>query len=555
MTDTTNTVDAAEIDADPEVTAEQQHGILKHLDPYSLRIGENIRDAVDLGKEFLASLRQHGVLVPLTAVRSDDGVVTVRNGQRRTLGAREVGLTSVPVYVLPANASDETAEAVERIVHQIVTNDQKADLTDAQRARGIQQMIDAGLSSSKVAKRLSMSRDTVKAATTAAGSAAAMDALNSGQLSLIEAAALTEFEDAGPDVLHQLLNAAGGPQFDHTVAQLRQQRETEQAREQAAESYRAQGYQVIDEQPAWRDTSCVELRWLRAAEGDTVTEDAITNPAHWAVWLDEEIAFVDRETGERVDEDAIDFATEDDPNAEAEEGLRHFSTVTEKIVFTPEWYCTDYQGAGLELDAFLKNTRPIVHGQDETGGGEESGDEAEARARREAEEAEAAKRERRKVLALNKLGDAAASVRREFVRKLLARKTPPKGAAVFVAECLARDKFLLDQHHGDETAAELLRLDNSAAVRKLVESLGTGGDARAQVIVLGLVLGSLEARTPKDAWRNASSGWLTSGVKSGEYLKFLAEQGYTLSAVEEVITADRTADSVYDDQGAAAGKE
>jgi ParB family chromosome partitioning protein len=134
-------------------------------------------------------------------------------------------------------------------------------------------------------------------------------------------------------------------------------------------------------------------------------------------------------------------------------------------------------------------------------------------------------------------------------------KTPPKGAAVFVAECLARDKFLLDQHHGDETAAELLGLDNSAAVRKLVGSLGTGGDARAQVIVLGLVLGSMEARTPKDAWRNASSGWVTSGVKSGEYLKFLAEQGYTLSAVEEVVTGDRTPDSVYDDQGAAAGRE
>jgi hypothetical protein len=58
------------------------------------------------------------------------------------------------------------------------------------------------------------------------------------------------------------------------------------------------------------------------------------------------------------------------------------------------------------------------------------------------------------------------------------------------------------------------------------------------VIILGLVLGSLEGRTPKDAWRNASSGWLTSGVKSGEYLKFLAEQGYTLSAVEEVITGE-----------------
>ena len=78
----------------------------------------------------------------------------MRNGQRRTLGAREVGLATVPVYVVTASAGDEAAEAVERIVHQIVTNDQKADLTDAQRARGIQQMIDVGLSASKVAKIL-----------------------------------------------------------------------------------------------------------------------------------------------------------------------------------------------------------------------------------------------------------------------------------------------------------------------------------------------------------------------------------------------------------------
>ena len=38
----------------------------------------------------------------------------IRNGQRRTLGAREVGLSTIPVYVLPATATDDTAEAVER---------------------------------------------------------------------------------------------------------------------------------------------------------------------------------------------------------------------------------------------------------------------------------------------------------------------------------------------------------------------------------------------------------------------------------------------------------
>jgi ParB family chromosome partitioning protein len=124
-----------------------------------------------------------------------------------------------------------------------------------------------------------------------------------------------------------------------------------------------------------------------------------------------------------------------------------------------------------------------------------------------------------------------------------------------VAGCLARDKFLLDQHHGDDIAAELLGVDGGSAVRKLVGSLGIGGDARAQMITLALVLGSMEARTTKDAWRSATgAGWVSS-VKPGDYLKFLAAQGYTLSAVEEVIIGQRKADGLYDAQAAASGKE
>ena len=66
--------------------------------------------------------------------------------------ARKLRLSTVPVYVLPATATDTAAETIDRIVHQMVTNDHKCDLTDAQRAGGIQQMIDAGLSVTKVAK-------------------------------------------------------------------------------------------------------------------------------------------------------------------------------------------------------------------------------------------------------------------------------------------------------------------------------------------------------------------------------------------------------------------
>ena len=82
-------------------------------------------------------------------------------------------------------------------MHQIVTNDQKRDLSDAQRARGIQQMIDAGLSVTRVAKKLSVAKHIVKAAETAAKSSVALEALESRQISLTEAAVLTEFEQDG----------------------------------------------------------------------------------------------------------------------------------------------------------------------------------------------------------------------------------------------------------------------------------------------------------------------------------------------------------------------
>ncbi len=93
------------------------------------------------------------------------------------------------------------------------------------------------------------------------------------------------------------------------------------------------------------------------------------------------------------------------------------------------------------------------------------GEEAREAARQTAqdERAEAEKRERRKVLALNKLGDAAMLLRRDFVKKLLARKTPPKGAAILVALCLADDSYLqtnhsAHHHHGGGDAG-LVRVD------------------------------------------------------------------------------------------------
>jgi ParB family chromosome partitioning protein len=97
-----------------------------------------------------------------------------------------------------------------------------------------------------------------------------------------------------------------------------------------------------------------------------------------------------------------------------------------------------------------------------------------------------------------------------------------------VAGCLARDKFLLDQHHGDEVAAKLLGVEDGAAIRKLVDSLGIGGDTRAQMITLALVLGSMEAR--KDAWRSATGGALRVGHAT-TYTAHYARRGDSASGV------------------------
>ncbi|WP_396908320.1 ParB/RepB/Spo0J family partition protein [Mycolicibacterium sp.] len=553
-------------------TAADEHGTLEHLDPRSLVVDTNVRNVADVKADFIANIKEHGVLVPIVAVRDDHGQVLVRMGQRRTLAAREAGLTSVPVYVRALSNGDQL---VERVTEQIVENDHRDDITEAQRARGIQQLLDAGVTVTRVAKRLSVNKDTVKAAQMAGKSSTAMQALDGGQLSLTEAAAITEFED-DTNAVERLVKVAGTTDFDHTVAQVRAERESARALAQAQASYTEQGYTLVDrEQLTGYRLDCVPLRHLVTVDdsGEQVaaTTEAITNPQHWGLVLEEFVEYADVETGETVDEADIDWHTEDDPHSEPDEGYRHRNSVIERTVFDPAWYCLDPEAAGLSVtehyqrnaEFYARRREAAAEAESETRehSDDEAADHGETEAEREAArlqaeaEAEAAeRRKRKKVLTLNKLGDAAITVRREFVKTLVARKTLPKGAGTFVAECLARDAYMLTNHNADTITTELLGVE---AGRQGLSKLAAGSaDTRAQVITLALVLGALEARTPKEAWRNVRTVRITDeapvyawqmSVTSADYLQFLSANGYTLSAVEEVITGARTADEVYDE--------
>jgi ParB family transcriptional regulator, chromosome partitioning protein len=67
----------------------------------------------------------------------------------------------------------------------------------------------------------------------------------------------------------------------------------------------------------------------------------------------------------------------------------------------------------------------------------------------------------------------------------------------------------------------------------------------------------------KDAWRHPAPLrqpgddriYYGHSVTSGDYLRFLAANGYALSRVEEVVTGTRTAEDAYDEYLAESAKQ
>ena len=120
---------------------------LVDVDPALLLVDRNIREA-HLDKPFLASVKRHGVLVPIVAVRTPDGL-RVRMGNRRTLAAVQTARPTVPVLVTGAEDDDHAA----RIVAQWSENEHRAALTNAERVEAVHQLSLYGLSAAQIATR------------------------------------------------------------------------------------------------------------------------------------------------------------------------------------------------------------------------------------------------------------------------------------------------------------------------------------------------------------------------------------------------------------------
>jgi ParB family chromosome partitioning protein len=162
------------------------------------------------------------------------------------------------------------------------------------------------------------------------------------------------------------------------------------------------------------------------------------------------------------------------------------------------------------------------------------------------------KAERARVRENNAAWRSAETVRRDWLRGFLARKTAPKDAPVFLAHALAAGDHALRRalERGHPLGRDMLGADNAAtgwnaAARQLGDLLAKASPARAQMVGLGLALAAYEDATGVHSWRNPDPA-------TRRYLAYLVANGYTPSDVERLVLdtedTDDPADEADEDQ-------
>ncbi|MFI6998308.1 ParB/RepB/Spo0J family partition protein [Nocardia sp. NPDC050175] len=531
------------------------------LDPNDLVIAENVRRTFDLNDhpKYTESIAEHGVLTPIRADRMPDGTIEVRDGQLRTLIALTIGLTQVPVWITTA-FDPGTAEAdITRISDQITVNHHRIPLTNGDRAAGIAQMLDLGATVTRVARELQTDREEVKLAAKIGHSPTARQIVDEDQLDFEQAAIIAEYELVGDTDAVQHLRNTPRSMFTFEERRIANQREERRKLLQTSLPYAAAGCTILTHDPDYADPKFLHSARLLTAEDQPVSLAQIqAEPQRWAVYCDllEDVATLDRETGEPVDPDTVDWATARYPDATPAEGLRHAREVEQHDLWDAYYYLPIDQldAAGLHelIDIVEPDTVTDLDNRAEIDPiGAPAADEddpgaaarAEALAQQRAEARARAEEERRqrelaeqRATELDKLGKAAMEARREFLQKLLSRNNdPPQQASSFVVKSVIIEPGLLDSHDATVLAIDLLGIQGWRS--ELLNSIENARPPRCRVVVLALVLAAYEQRTGKKAWR-------FNDPRVQRYLRFLAEVGHTLTPIEQVAVGDRDPDTI-----------
>jgi ParB family chromosome partitioning protein len=504
MTDTIQTpADTATDEASEAVQAEE----FLYLDPAAIIIGTNVRTDLRADhKEFRKSIKERGVLEAVTVYRNEDCQYVLLRGQRRTVTAAEVG---TPTGLIPARVVPQPADA-DRIGDQMVENIHRAGMREAEIVAGVEQLALLGVSAAQIAKRTSIDRPTVNAALVVTKADQSRNRLDSGDLTLEEAAIFAEFEH-DPEAVERLENAKRWRRsLAHEAQRLRDEAAEREADAAEVERLRAEGLPVLSAEDVAEADEVRRIERLVTEDGESLPEEEWPNVPGARVQVVKEWVYP---------EDDSDEEHEDDEPAEPYQQ------------YVPVWVVTDLDASGL---------RRRGGGSSSTASADEGGESE--------EEAEARREERRRVIANNKAWASAETVRREWLATFVARKTAPKGAEALICEAVVTGHHSLSKamDHRHPMLFTLLGIDVPTGYygagyeecHKIATKAST--PKAAAMTTLAAIVAAWEATTGKHSWRNPTA-W------DARVLGALVEWGYQPSEVERTLLGEDPQPSTEDD--------
>lgn len=452
-----------------EMVMVEKDAVLR-VDPSTLLVGPNVRRDVQLSKEFVASIKQHGVLVPIVA-HEVDGSLEVVDGQRRTLAAVDAGVNPVPVVVVQMIVDEGV-----RIVEQLVVNDQRDSISIADTVAAVKQLELFGMPASTIAKKVGMPKADVVRVSKVGASEAALAALRGQKIDFEAAEVLAEFEGDVEAQAELSEHAAKGYHLAHMAQGWRDRRLLESANAEAV----AEGLVVI-EAPGYNSTDPLSIRYLhldKECKGETLD----TVPPEKMLELAGDGLRVRVYLGGYGDE----------------RGLRR------------EFYVAGWRDRGLFAPSWALGgkTTPSTP-----------------------EEVEKLKAERRVGRETTKAWASASAVRFSWIRDLLQRKVMPKGWELAAARHIVEIHSTGYAPGQWRTIAALLQLEPTSdtySLRGKVSEFLEGNPTKAAHVALACALGSVEGATDFDR-----KGWQFSPDKARAHLVLLASWGYELSEVEQ----------------------
>lgn len=251
----------------PAAIVAGNQGVLMHLDPNSIILEQNVRQQLPDSDQLIASVKEHGVITPVLARRDDKGNVLVRGGQRRTLAARQAGLATMPVYIVEAD--ENTAE---RVIQQIIENEQRTELTESDRVAAYQQLAFENIPVATIARRIGATKAQVVNGLAAAENQAATAVLATQPVTIEQSLVLAEFKDNKQISDRLLATALNNPaQFAHETQNARDSRERAASVKKTTAELKKAGWAILTGNQCGYYGEYSTIKGLVKADGTEVT--------------------------------------------------------------------------------------------------------------------------------------------------------------------------------------------------------------------------------------------------------------------------------------------